>query len=175
LHVARSVRDFCSASKQVNNNALEGLPSELGNLQALENLAVRSSSRSSSSVPVRLSPGPPLQISMNWFNWLPMELNHLPTTTCISLHSNKGRLPVGIDWRTDARPLLVKIFSKSTHIGTIRDRATTICIGLQDLGLPAPVTLEIIDADVCENNIRMWAKWKLITTIKHFHERDDAY
>ena len=57
------------------------------------------------------------------------------------------------------------------HIGTIRKRATEICIGLQDLELPAFVTLQIIDAAVHENSIRMWAKWELITAVKHFHQR----
>ncbi len=50
----------------------------------------------------------------------------------------------------------------------IRDRATEICIGLQDLELPAFVTLSIIDEAVHENSIRMWAKWELITAVKHF-------
>jgi hypothetical protein len=53
----------------------------------------------------------------------------------------------------------------------IRERATEICVGLQDLGLPALVTLEIVDQSVPENEIRMWAKWELITAAKHFHER----
>jgi hypothetical protein len=33
------------------------------------------------------------------------------------------------------------------------------------------VTLQIIDAAVHENSIRMWAKWELITTVKHFRVR----
>jgi len=53
----------------------------------------------------------------------------------------------------------------------IRERATEICIGLQDLELPAFVTLQIIDAAVHANSIRMWAKWKLITAVKHFFHR----
>jgi hypothetical protein len=50
----------------------------------------------------------------------------------------------------------------------IRERATVICIALQDLELPAFVTLSIVDEAVPENEIRMWAKWELITTVKHF-------
>jgi hypothetical protein len=65
---------------------------------------------------------------------------------------------------------LHQIFSITTHLGMVRRRATTICIAMQDLELPALVTLEIIDA-VCPNDIRMWAKWQLITTVKHFHQR----
>jgi hypothetical protein len=67
---------------------------------------------------------------------------------------------------------LHEIVSATTHIGFIRERATEICIGLQDLELPAFVTLQIIDEAVHENSIRMWAKWELITTIKHFHDKE---
>jgi hypothetical protein len=64
-----------------------------------------------------------------------------------------------------------EIIAAMTHIGFIRERATEICIGLQDLELPAFVTLQIIDAAVHENSIRMWAKWELITAVKHFRDR----
>jgi hypothetical protein len=64
-----------------------------------------------------------------------------------------------------------QILAASMHIGTIRKRATEICIGLEDLELPAFVTLAIIDEAVHENSIRMWAKWELITSVKHFRDR----
>ena len=64
-----------------------------------------------------------------------------------------------------------EIIAATTHIGMIRERATEICIGLQDLGLPAFVTLQIVDEAVHENSIRMWAKWELITAIKHLRQR----
>ncbi len=64
-----------------------------------------------------------------------------------------------------------EIIAATTHIGMIRERATEICIGLQDLELPAFVTLLIIDAAVHENSIRVWAKWELITVVKHFRQR----
>jgi hypothetical protein len=64
-----------------------------------------------------------------------------------------------------------EIIAATTHIGMIRARATEICIGLQDLELPAFVTLTIIDEAVHENSIRMWAKWELITAVKHFRNR----
>jgi hypothetical protein len=64
-----------------------------------------------------------------------------------------------------------EIIAATTHIGMIRERATEICIGLQDLELPAFVTLTIIDEAVHENSIRMWAKWELITVVKHFRDR----
>jgi hypothetical protein len=78
--------------------------------------------------------------------------------------------PVSIAEDENCRDRLCEIFSVTTHIGMIRRRATAVCIGLQDLDLPALVTLEVIDAD-CDNDIRMWAKWELITTVKHFHDR----
>jgi hypothetical protein len=63
-----------------------------------------------------------------------------------------------------------EILAATTHIGMIRDRATEICVGLQSLELPAFVTLTIIDEAVHENSIRMWAKWELITAVKHFRD-----
>jgi hypothetical protein len=42
---------------------------------------------------------------------------------------------------------------------------------IKDLELPAFVTLTIIDEAVHENSIRMWAKWELITAVKHFRDR----
>jgi hypothetical protein len=64
-----------------------------------------------------------------------------------------------------------EIIAATTHIGMIRELATEICIGLQSLELPAFVTLTIIDEAVHENSIRMWAKWELITAVKHFRQR----
>jgi hypothetical protein len=79
-------------------------------------------------------------------------------------------LPLSFEFNENARPRLLELFSATTHIGMIRDRAFAVCNGLQDLELPAPLTLEIIDA-LLPNNIRMWAKWELITMVKHFHQR----
>jgi hypothetical protein len=67
-----------------------------------------------------------------------------------------------------------EILAATTHIGMICERATEICIGLQDLELPAFVTLTTIDEAVHENSIRMWAKWELITAVKHFRDRARA-
>jgi hypothetical protein len=64
-----------------------------------------------------------------------------------------------------------EIIAATTHIGMIRERAAEICIGLQSLELPAFVTLTIIDEAVHENEIRMWAKWELITAVKHHRDR----
>jgi hypothetical protein len=64
-----------------------------------------------------------------------------------------------------------EILAATTHIGFIRERATEICVGLQRFELPAFVTLTIIDEAVHENSIRVWAKWELITAVKHFRQR----
>jgi hypothetical protein len=82
---------------------------------------------------------------------------------------NNNPLPLQFHFG-DARSRLVELFSVTTHIGMIRERATTVCVAMQDLELPAPLTLEIIDA-LCPNNVRMWAKWELITAVKHFQHR----
>ena len=70
----------------------------------------------------------------------------------------------------DSRDMLPDIFAATTHIGMLRDEATTLAIGLADLALPALVVLEIIDA-AWDNSIRMAAKWELVTAVKHFHDR----
>ncbi len=49
----------------------------------------------------------------------------------------------------------------------IRDEAATLATGLQDLELPALVTLEIIDA-AFPNAIPMHKKWDLVVAVKHF-------
>jgi hypothetical protein len=79
-------------------------------------------------------------------------------------------LPLSFAFMENARPRFLELFSATTHIGMIRERASAICFAMQDLELPAPLTLEIIDA-LCPNSIRMWAKWELITMVKHFHQR----
>jgi hypothetical protein len=93
------------------------------------------------------------------------------------LHGN--RLPtiagLSFEYNTDSAKQCARrvneIIAATTHIGFIRKRATEICIGLQELELPAFVTLQIIDEAVHENSIRMWAKWELITAVKHFRNR----
>jgi hypothetical protein len=62
---------------------------------------------------------------------------------------------------------------RTARLGSIRVRATEICIALQDLGLPALVTLKIINAAL-PNAIRMAAKWDLIVAVKHFNDRRAA-
>jgi hypothetical protein len=56
------------------------------------------------------------------------------------------------------------------RVDLIRERATTICIGLQDLALPAWVTVQIL-LQACApfaNCVRLWAIWEIARRTKHF-------
>ncbi len=126
------------------------MPAELGQLPKLTELYVRHLG--------------PLILLLTWPRTLQLQGNQLPTIAW---------LPFADDWvSAEECALHVKeIIAATTYIGFIRERATEICIGLQDLELPAFVTLTIIDEAVHENSIRMWAKWELITAVKHFRQR----
>jgi hypothetical protein len=168
----------------VDSNALECVPSEVADLQALQFLHVRLSRSDALS---RLTE-PDLQLSANQLRWLPIEFDRLPAKTRVLVRSFLRRvprlltyvpqvrdnpLPLMLHPLENARPRLLELFAATTHIGMIRERAATICFAMQDLELPAPLTLEILDALFPPNSIRMWAKWKLITTINHFHQRHE--
>jgi hypothetical protein len=133
---------------QVSNNQLKWLPPELGQLQKLMRLYVR-----------RLVP---LISFLNWSRFQVAE-NQLPTIAGLPFELSD-------DSANQCARRVNEIIVATTHIGMIRERATEICIGLQDLELPAFVTLTIID-EVHENSIRMWAKWELITAVKHYRDR----
>jgi Leucine-rich repeat (LRR) protein len=130
-----------------DQNRLESVPAELGRLRRLQRLS----------------------LTYNRLRWLPEGLLQLPESIQFDLYAN----PVHKEHVFD-HASLSKIIVAATHIGTIRGRATEICVGLQDLELPALVTLAIVDESVHENSIRMWAKWELITTVKHYRERCGA-
>lgn len=66
---------------------------------------------------------------------------------------------------------MYKNMAHETRIATIAPRATEICVALQELGLPAYVTYILFEEYFPPNSIRMWAKWELITAVKHFHDR----
>lgn len=82
------------------------------------------------------------------------------------------------DWRVFDRLVCDKRVINHLHricahdlnrIGMLRTLFARACIGLQDLDLPALVTLEVLDALV-PNSIKMHDKWRLITSIKHFND-----
>jgi hypothetical protein len=135
---------------QVHENQLKWLPAELGQLPKLTHLYVR-----------RLGP---LDLVLTLSSSLQLHGNPLPAIAGLPFENT-------FDSAEDCARRVNEILAATTHIGMIRERATEICIGLQDLGLPAFVTLTIVDEAVHENSIRMWAKWELITAVKHFRDR----
>jgi hypothetical protein len=52
-----------------------------------------------------------------------------------------------------------------------RERLTEICIALQDLELPAWVTVQILDAARPWSTLPLHSKWSLVCTIKHYHDK----
>jgi hypothetical protein len=142
-------RDLTQCALKVDGNQLKWLTAELGQLPKLTDLYVRHLG--------------PLDLVPHWPS-LQLSGNPLPTIA--------GLLFDDTDVCAKQCALrLHEIIAAATHIGMIRKRATEICIGLQDLKLPAFVTLQIVDEAVHENSIRMWAKWELITAVKHFRQR----
>ncbi len=106
----------------------------------------------------------PLILFPDLSSYVQLDGNPLPTIAGLTLEDT-GDCADQCALRVD------EIIASTTHIGFIRERATEICIGLQDLELPAFVTLQIVDEAVHENSIRMWAKWELITAVKHYRDR----
>jgi hypothetical protein len=106
----------------------------------------------------------PLDLVPDSSSFLQLDGNPLPTIADLTFEDS-------YESSTQCARRVNEIIAAMTHIGTIRKRATEICIGLQDLELPAFVTLAIVDEAVHENSIRMWAKWELITVAKHFRDR----
>jgi hypothetical protein len=49
---------------------------------------------------------------------------------------------------------------------------TEICIALQDLALPAWVTVQILDAARPWSTLPLHSKWSLVCAVKHFHDKD---
>ncbi len=110
-----------------------------------------------------------LWLDHNQLEWLPAELDDLPATARVFLSNN--RFPVEERGFVNARSRIPEIICSTSHLLVpIRDKAATIAIGLQDLDLPALVTLEIIDA-AWENSIPMHKKWDLVVAVKHWLQR----
>jgi hypothetical protein len=126
-------------------NLLTAIPRELCTLEELEDM----------------------NLCNNFLSWVPVELGSWHDGQFIQLGGNKWPPEElsGVSSLTD-------VFRITKHIGMIRYAAGTVCIAMQNLNLPALLTLLIID-ELFENDIRMWAKWELITAVKHFHDRHD--
>jgi hypothetical protein len=106
----------------------------------------------------------PLDLVPDLSSFLQLSENPLPTITGLPFEYTAASAE-------QCARRVSEILAATTHIGFIRERATEICIGVQSLELPAFVTLQIIDEAVHENSIRMWAKWELITAVKHYRDR----
>jgi ankyrin repeat protein len=52
-----------------------------------------------------------------------------------------------------------------------RERSTEICIALQDLALPAWITVQILDAARPWSTLPLHSKWNLVCAVKHFRDR----
>jgi hypothetical protein len=152
LSSAVSLVPLTHAPQQVFNNKLISVPVELGNLSRLRDL----------------------YLQKNQLQWLPIELDRLPAELRLLLVGNPLALLPATTTTNATRAQLPEIFAATTHIGMICERAMMICVALQDLDLPAFVTLKIVDEAVHENSVRMWAKWELITAVKHFRDRRNS-
>jgi hypothetical protein len=52
-----------------------------------------------------------------------------------------------------------------------RERLTEICVALQDLALPAWITVQILDAAHPWSTLPLHSKWNLVCAVKHFHDK----
>jgi ankyrin repeat protein len=52
-----------------------------------------------------------------------------------------------------------------------RERLTEICIALQDLELPAWVTVQILDAARPWSTLPLHSKWNLVCAVKHYRDK----
>ena len=146
----------------LGDNRLVSLPREIGQLRALERLDAYANRLTSLPSEIgRLRSLRELYVMNNHLTWLPSTFDRLPASATIQVDGNP--LPIEVNGRAD----LPDLFAATTSLAMIRDDATTIAIGLQELELPALVTLEIVDAAFA-NAIPMHLKWSLITRVKHF-------
>jgi hypothetical protein len=107
-------------------------------------------------------------------------------TKCIPILLAAGADQTGLDITYDYDFIRIKYIHDSTiyltlaikeieliGFNSIRERAGTICIAMQDLNLPAPQMIEII-VQACvpfAENLPYHYLWDLVVTVKHFHDR----
>jgi len=75
------------------------------------------------------------------------------------------------DDRVDAAVAIAYSLPEERKRFECRERLTEICIGLQDMQLPAWVTLQILDAARPWSTLQLHSKWALVCAAKHFHDR----
>jgi hypothetical protein len=75
------------------------------------------------------------------------------------------------DDRVDASVALEHSRSEDRKRFECRERLTEICVALQDLELPAWVTIKILYAARPWSTLPLHSKWNLVCTIKHFRDK----
>lgn len=161
----------------LDDNELERLPREIGQLRLLQKLMAKHNRLA--SVPAAVGQLPLLrllQLQDNQLQLLPVSLRRLPLTCRVIVNQNHAlRVDLlDVNVAQDARHQLDALTEASSHmLASISDEAATLAIGLQELDLPALVTLEIIDAAFV-NAIPMHKKWDLVVAVKHWHQRHAA-
>jgi GTPase SAR1 family protein len=76
------------------------------------------------------------------------------------------------DGRADVEVALRAFTARADHKGlrlVDRARMTEICVGLQDLELPAWITVQVLAAACPWSAMRLGARWDLVCAVKHFH------
>ena len=75
------------------------------------------------------------------------------------------------DDRTDVAVALRHLPPENRKRFECRERLTEICIALQDLELPAWVTVQILDAARPWSTLPLHSKWSLVCAVKHYHDK----
>jgi surface antigen len=75
------------------------------------------------------------------------------------------------DNRTSFSEILESCLPEEKKYFEYRNRFTEICIALQNLNLPAWITMLIIRASYPWNILPIHKQWSLVCTVKHFHDR----
>jgi hypothetical protein len=93
----------------------------------------------------------------------------------IGLAAERGHLSVVDrlleDDRVDAAVALQHSRPEHRKRFECRERLTEICIALQDLALPAWVTVQILDAARPWSTLPLHSKWNLVCAVKHYHDK----
>ena len=75
------------------------------------------------------------------------------------------------DDRVDAAIAIQQSLPEDRKLFECRERLTEICIALQDLELPAWVTVQILDAARPWSTLPLHSKWSLVCAVKHYHDK----
>jgi Leucine-rich repeat (LRR) protein len=172
-----NIISFC-----VLNSRLEEIPRSVANMRQLRMLIVNDAWLE--RLPGELGRMPKLQVldlSNNRLSWIPSTLVGKFITLDLSFNALVGRReapyvpPLGLPGLPEPRDekngrnrsATVIVAECIDQLRVFRYEFEEAAIGLQDLDLPALVTLEILDA-LCPNAVPMHKKWDLIVAVKHY-------